>query len=147
MTNVVITLLFAALMAVSLGTAAVIGGREGRRVAALYLLAALATWGARYLWPLWNQPNLQVFIIDTALLVGLYIVTINSHRYWPIWFTGLHLLTVLSHLQALVAGIFGARLYFALESVWSLPKLLVLLIGVILDWEYRHERGRHHRRR
>src|SRR3546814_14303325 len=91
-------------MAVSLGTAAAIGGREGRRVAALYLLAALATWGARFLWPLWNHPHLQVFIIDTALLVGLYIVTINSHRYWPIWFTGLHLLTVLSPFQAIEIG-------------------------------------------
>src|SRR3546814_18072077 len=133
-------------MAVSLGTAAAIGGREGRRVAALYLLAALATGGARFLWPLWNHPHLQVFIIDTALLVGLYIVTINSHRYWPIWFTGLHLLTELSHFQELVAGILGARLYSALASVWSLPNLLVPLIGVILDWEDPPGRGRHHHR-
>src|SRR3546814_9480487 len=117
-------------MAVSLGTAAAIGGREGRRVAALYLLAALATWGARFLWPLWNHPHLQVFIIDTALLVGLYIVTINSHRYWPIWFTGLHLLTVLSHFQALVAGIFGARLYRSEEQTSELQSLMRISYAV-----------------
>src|SRR3546814_19829646 len=96
-------------MAVSLGTAAAIGGREGRRVAALYLMAALATWGARFLWPLWNHPHLQGFIIDTALLVGLYIVPIYHHRYWPIWFAGPHLLTVLSHCKAPGASISGAQ--------------------------------------
>jgi hypothetical protein len=133
-------------MLLSCGVAALLGGREGKCIAGLYITAAFGTYFIRLIWPSWNHPHLQVFIIDTLLLLGLLAVTLNSRKYWPIWITGLHVLTVLAFFQALVAGVFGYRIYFALESVWSVPKLVILLIGVILDREAAYERHSDKRR-
>jgi len=130
-----ISILFISLMLLSCGTAALLGGREGKCIAGLYIAAAFGTYFVRLIWPSWVHPHLQVFLVDLLLLIGLLTVTFTSRKYWPIWITGLHLLSVLAFFQAMVAGQFGYRIYFALESVWSLPKLVILLVGVLFDWE------------
>lgn len=135
-----ISILFISLMLLSCGTAALLGGKEGKCIAGLYLAAAFGTYFVRLIWPSWANPHLQVFLVDLLLLIGLTVVTFNSRKYWPIWITGLHLLSVLAFFQAMVAGRFGYRIYFALESVWSIPKLVILMVGVLLDWEAGHEK-------
>lgn len=137
-----IIILFATLLAVSLLTAATLGGREGRWITCLYLLAMLGTHYARLLQPLWAQPQTPVFVVDFLLLVGLVLVALSSDRYWPIWIAGLHVLTVAAYFEALAAPAYGYRIYFVLESFWSIPKLLILLIGVLLDWERGRERSK-----
>lgn len=141
-----IIILFATLLAVSLLAAATLGGSEGRWITCLYLLAMIGTHYARQMQPLWAQPQTPVFIVDAALLVGLVVVALNSDRYWPIWIAGFHLLTVAAYFEALAVPGYGYRIYFILESFWSLPKLLVLLIGVLLDWERDRERRRRKRK-
>ncbi|TPG18619.1 hypothetical protein EAH87_11050 [Sphingomonas koreensis] len=143
--------LFIALTIISCATAALLGGKDGRWIAFLYVSAVAATRVAYGYDSTWNNPQIPTMVIDIALLFGLMTVTLNSRHYWPIWITGLHLLTVAAHFEAMLAGSYGYRIYFLMESVWSLPKLVVLLVGVILDWEADRERGfrgwrRRHRR-
>lgn len=137
-----IGIIFLALVAVSCGTAALLGGRDGRWVAFLYLLAIVGTHYARRAVPSWASPHVPVFFVDLALLVGLVVVAMNSRRYWTIWIAGLHVLTVASHASVWFIGSFDARAYFVMESVWAPVKLVILLIGVLMDWSRAHERGR-----
>lgn len=137
-----IGLLFIVLMVFSCGTAVLLGGRDGRWVASLYVLAVIGTHFARRTGDSWDSPHIPVLIVDAALLVGLLAVTLNSRRYWTIWITGLHLLTVASHAQAWAVGTFSYRAYFVMESVWSPIKLIILLIGVLLDWEMGRDSAR-----
>lgn len=132
--------LFAILVLCACGTAAALGGSAGRWTALLYVSACLATNFAQYFNWNWAKPNHLVFAIDGALLVGLYVVALNSRRYWPLWLVGLHLLTVSAHVSAMIAPSFLWRVYFVLEVVWSLPKMGVLLIGVLADWRLDRER-------
>ncbi len=137
-------ILFTSLAVIACGTAALLGGPAGRWTAFLYLSACAATFGVSYVDWIWATPNYPVFAIDTALLVGLYAVALGSRRYWPLWLTGLHLLTVLAHVSAMLAPGYFFRLYFVLEVIWSLPKMAVLLIGVLIDWRRdRDEQPRH----
>lgn len=137
-----IGLIFLMLVAASCGTAALLGGRDGRWIAFLYVLAIIGTHFARVARPSWASPHLPVFLVDLALLIGLVAVAMNSRRYWPIWIAGLHVLTVTSHASVWVVGSFDARAYFVLESVWAPVKLVILLIGVLLDWDRDGEAGR-----
>lgn len=129
-----IGIIFIALAAVSCGAAASLGGRDGRWVAFLYVLAIIGTHYARMVEPSWASPHLPVFLVDLALLVGLVTVALGSRRYWTIWIAGLHVLTVASHASVFFIGSFDARAYFVMESVWSPVKLVILLVGVLMDW-------------
>ncbi|WP_242146956.1 hypothetical protein [Sphingomonas sp. BAUL-RG-20F-R05-02] len=131
--------IFLALAVACCGTAALLGGRDGRWVALLYGLAIVGTHYARLAVPTWASPHLPVFLVDLSLLVGLMAVALNSNRYWTIWIAGLHVLTVTSHASVWFVGSFDARAYFVMESVWSPVKLVILLLGVLLDWGRRHE--------
>lgn len=139
--------LFIALTIVSCGTAALLGGKDGRWIAFLYVIAVAATRVAFGINSHWSHPQIPVMMIDIALLIGLLAVTLNSRRYWPIWITAFHVLTVAAHFEALLVPAYGYRVYFLMESVWSVPKLIVLLFGVILDWEADRERTHRSRRR
>lgn len=134
-----IGIIFLALVAVSCGAAAVLGGRDGRRVAFLYVLAIIGTHYARLVEPSWASPHLPVFLVDLTLLMGLVTVALSSQRYWTIWIAGLHVLTVASHASVFFIGSFDARAYFVMESVWSPVKLVILLVGVLMDWGRGHE--------
>ncbi|TPG42378.1 hypothetical protein EAH79_00240 [Sphingomonas koreensis] len=134
-------ILFNTLTIISCAIAALLGGKDGRWIAFLYVSAVVATRIAFGYDSIWSHPQIPTMIIDIALLIGLLAVTLNSRHYWPIWITGFHVLTVAAHFEAMLAGSYGYRIYFLMESVWSLPKLVVLLIGVIMDWEADRERG------
>jgi hypothetical protein len=103
-------------------------------VAFLYVMAIVGTHYARAAEPSWANPHVPVLLVDLALLIGLVTVALGSRRYWTIWMAGLHVLTVASHGSAWFLGSFDARAYFVLESVWSPVKLVVLLVGVLMDW-------------
>ncbi len=133
-------MVFIAQVLMSCGVAALIGGWEGKWIAFLYLCAFGAT---RLIWLqpdfFWSDYHHIIALIDISLLVGLYAVALRSDRWWPIWIAGLHLLTVLSHIQAGLAPAFASRVFFALEVFWAPIKMLVLLLGALVDWKADHD--------
>lgn len=113
------------------------GGGPERWVAALLLTAAIASYllphvrGYTYFHVEWQR-----VAIDTALLAGLVAVSLAADRFWPLYLTAFHALTVMTH---------GVRAYdpavlpivYTRVAAWlAYPGLLLLVIGV----------ARHHRR-
>jgi hypothetical protein len=128
-----VALLFWGLVLLCGGFAAGYGGRAGRRIALVYFAACVATsWVTRDDLA-WLHPHLSAFGVDLVLLGALGWVALRSDRWFPIWFTGLHLVAVTSHLASIVAPAFSPKVYFLVQAVWSIPMLLTLAIGVALD--------------
>lgn len=102
-------------------------------MAGLLLGASFLTLAAQFLQDIVNDAIWPVMVVDLLLLLGLYWVAIHSRRLWPLWVTGFHLITMTTHLAVLLAPNFAIRVYIGLATLWSIPMLLVILVGVTLD--------------
>jgi hypothetical protein len=109
------------------------GGRDGLIAAALIAVAVLLSCAAEILNPRWTTINLSVMTVDIALWIGLLALMLRSRRYWPIWMAAAQSLTVASHLATLVTTSFAQKIYAGLATVWSLPCLLCMVLGIALD--------------
>lgn len=81
----------------------------------------------------WTGINVPLFITDTAFFVGLYILALRCRKYWPIWMAGLQLMCVLSHLGPLIDPNSSPAIYRALESVWMIPEMATMVLGIAKD--------------
>lgn len=136
-----IILLFWFLMLLCCFYAAVAGGRDGKWATAIIILASILTVPATFL-AQWGQTQLPVMVVDVSVLTAMYILTLKSRVYWPIWMTAFQLVSVATHFATLVSPSFTPLIYQGMESMWAIPGLLSMVIGISLD------RGRlEHRRR
>ena len=115
------------------GFATLFGGRSGRAIAIIYIVAVAATALVTRDPQAWANPHLPALAVDVILFAGLLRVALRSDRWFPLWFVGFHLVAVASHLASILAPGFAPKLYFLLQSMWSVPMLLTLVIGVALD--------------
>lgn len=83
--------------------------------------------------PHWSGTPFWLLLADTSFMVFLYALALLSRRFWPLWMAGFQLVTVATHVASLTGPAFLPRLYTAMSTLWSVPILLVMLIGVILD--------------
>lgn len=111
----------------------VYGGRDGQWLATAYLSGIILTKFAHAADRNWDHFHPIAFTIDVALFAALVLISLKSQRYWPLWIAGLQLAAVSSHLGALLVPVFAERVYFVLQSLWSLPQLIILVFGVSLD--------------
>lgn len=128
-----VPLLFWLLVFACCGVGARYGGRTGRWVAAIYVLACLATLVAWWSLSDWRRTHIPTFCIDLVLLVVLVAVVLKSRRWFPIWMCGFHLIAVLSHLASLFVSGYAFKVYFLLQGFWSVPILFAFAIGAVLD--------------
>jgi hypothetical protein len=121
---------------VALGTcmyAAWCGGKDGRWFAFFYLTACLLTLCATWINFDWSSVNWLTFAIDFGLWLGLAWLAMRSRRFWPIWVVGMHYITVTAHLASFFHGSAPVRAYFILATMTSLPKLLIVCVGIHMD--------------
>ena len=109
------------------------GGREARWITALIISAAVLSVPASYLDHGWSRTHLPVLGVDLLLLVGLIAMALRSKSYWPLWMAGFHLISVATHAATIAQPQLKPLIYFALQSFWSLPLLLVMVGGIMLD--------------
>lgn len=128
-----IAILFWLLTLLCCGYAILFGGRDGRWAAFLLLAASLLSLPPTLMDQAYANTELIIFAVDLSLLAGLYSLMLSSHRYWPIWITGFHLVAVVTHLSTMLVPSFTPQLYRAMGSFWAIPISLTLLIGVELD--------------
>ena len=128
-----IFLLYWLLVLLCCGYAVAFGGVDGRRITLAMVVGSLLTIPAADYGRGWAEIELYILLIDAAMLVVFYVLMLSSRRYWPIWVTGFHIPSVVSHLSTLLAPGFTPQIYRALETFWAIPMLLALLIGVELD--------------
>lgn len=130
---VIIPILFWLLLLVCCGYAAAYGGRDGRWAAAMLVAASVLTVPATLLGQSFGRTELALFAVDFALLCGLYMLMLKSRAYWPIWMVGFHLVAVVTHLSTMIVPEFGWKIYRMLETVWALPVLISMLVGIAKD--------------
>lgn len=99
----------------------------------IYVIACIATSLVTLRASDWIHPHLPAFTVDLVLLIALFWVALRSDRWFPIWFTGLHLVAVSAHLASIVAPGFSPKVYFIVQAFWSVPMLFTLALGVALD--------------
>lgn len=126
-------ILFSILLLGSCAYAWLAGGREARWITVLIISAAVLSVPASYLDRGWSRTHLPVLGIDMLLLVGLMAMALRSKSYWPLWMTSFHLISVATHVATIAQPQLKPLIYFALQSFWSLPLLLVMVGGIMLD--------------
>lgn len=125
--------LFTAFLLASCAYACLAGGKEGRWISLFVLSAALLSIPASYLDYGWFRVQLPVLVIDVLLLGGLLFVAVRSRRFWPLWMTAFHLISISTHVARIAEPHLPPLIYFALQSFWSLPGLLAMVAGIMLD--------------
>lgn len=128
-----IGLLFWLLTLLACGYAATFGGKDGKFAGALIVAASILTIPGEHSGLVWGAFELGVFLVDSALLAGFYVLTLKSRRWWPIWMTGFHFLAVTSHLGVLLASDFVAPIYFAAASFSAVTVPISMVAGIALD--------------
>jgi hypothetical protein len=135
--------------------AAVAGGKDGKWATAIIILASILTvpasqmerWGQTQIPAMlasvltipaseleqWGQTQIPVMIVDTATLLAMYALALRSRAYWPLWMTAFQLISVTTHFATLVTPAFAPRIYQGMESLWAIPGLLSMVIGISLD--------------
>lgn len=131
---------FWSLTLLTCGFAVAFGGRDGRWFALMFFASVLLTMPALLVGS-WQGTQLWLTIVDTALLMALIWLMLQSSSYWPIWAAASQLLTVLTHAATLLLQTFSERIYEGLSTVWVIPLLLFTLIGIELDRKARHDRA------
>lgn len=127
--------IFICLLVGACGYALARGHRDARIVAAVCVVASLASvmLASRY-----AAVETGVMLVDLATLGAFLWVALESARFWPLWVTGLQLTTVLGHFFRAVDPHLLPLAYAAALRSWSYPILIILALGV---WrEQRRER-------
>lgn len=122
------------------------GGRTALWGFALFVLAMIGTTIStdvvvrQSLGTTWTGVNAPLLLTDFLYFVGLYVLALRSRRYWPIWSAGFQLLCVLTHFGPMLDPATRPKLYRGLETVWIMPMILTMVIGI--DKDRRRTRGK-----
>jgi hypothetical protein len=136
-----IPLLFQVLVVACWGYALVYGGATARWAFLPFVFASIGTKLATFVgqsftrptMARWEQLNVPLLISDSIYLIGVAVIAYRTRKYWPIWSAGFMLLTVLAHAGPLLDPTSNPRIYRALESVWAVPMLITMVIGIAMD--------------
>jgi hypothetical protein len=126
MTNI---LVFNLLLIAACGYAGIVGGAPERWTAAIFLVAAFASYVAPY--ERFREVELALLAIDVVTLIALVSVAVRADRYWPLYVSALQLLTL---------GIHGVKAYQPALVHWmyggasgkiAYPMLVLLAVGAL----------------
>jgi hypothetical protein len=122
--------LFWTILLLTCGYALWKGRSDERLVAAVCLLASLAT--KLVISPLtqrYQGVESGLMVIDLTVLAAFLFVALRSNRFWPLWVAGLQLTMSTSHVLKAIELDLLPRAYAAAAIFWSYPILLILAIG------------------
>ena len=74
------------------------------------------------------------FLLDWVILLAIWFFALTSDRYWPIWFASMQTLTVVTLAIAQTQTGTPHSILLNLAGFWSLPALMMMAWGTILDW-------------
>lgn len=102
------------------------GGQDERIGAASFVLASLASSV-----PIANYTHVELWFLTVDLAVAVYLVWLLAHSkaYWPIWATGFHLVTVVTHLSVWVQPDILPLAYATFGNAWTYLVLMSLIWG------------------
>lgn len=116
------------------------GGRPERTIAVAMVIASFATPIAQ-MRPLSNNPDVGVFAVDLALLAVMIWVSLRSDRWWPLFATAFHLISVAIHIVKLTRPDTAQAIYATSRIAFSYLSIYALGAGVLeLEWRRRRQR-------
>ena len=77
-----------------------------------------------------KQFELWMLVSDTIVLIALLLLALRSVRYWPLWATSFHTITVMTHIAALLNPASVPRAYLMLQGFWIYPMFIAILLGI-----------------
>lgn len=81
----------------------------------------------------WSGVNLPLLGTDAMYFFGLFVLAVGYRRYWLVWSAGLQLACTVTHFGPLIDPATNAKLYRGLETVWILPMMLIMVVGIRTD--------------
>ncbi|WP_265564547.1 hypothetical protein [Sphingomicrobium arenosum] len=114
------------------GYAFVAGGRDEKVVAAVSVIASVAS--LLVIQPLdqrYDGIEVGVMAVDLFVLVAFTAIALRSERFWPLWVAGLQLTTSFSHAAKAANITLLPQAYAAAARFWVYPILLILLVATI----------------
>ena len=109
-----------------------IGDPSDRRAMIAIFLTALATSAAGVLFD-GTDRQIAVRVVDLLLLAYMIWFAMNSHRFWPIWFAGIHATATLIGIAALVLPDARAPVLYLASAAWAIPAMIVMVVGLLID--------------
>jgi hypothetical protein len=117
----------------SIAFAAIFGGRTGKAAALIFCIANNLSIWATSINPDWKGTSYSMMSVDCLCFLALMVLAMTSNRYWPIWALGLQLISVVTHVATIIDPLIFPGIYDSLSGFWSIPILLVMVWGTILD--------------
>jgi hypothetical protein len=77
----------------------------------------------------WTSVETSIFAVDVVALAVWMAVALAAERFWPIWFTALHVIAVAGHAVKLAEPDLMPWGYNFAIAFWSYPMLLILAGG------------------
>jgi hypothetical protein len=122
----------------SIAFAAIFGGKTGKAAALIFCIAnSLSIWATSFS-PDWKGTSYAMMSVDCLCLIALMALAMTSNRYWPIWALGLQLTTVITHVATIIDPFIFPGIYDSLSGFWSIPILIVMVWGTILDRKHQN---------
>ena len=124
--------IFWAILLGTCGFALWLGRSDERTVAAVCLLATIAT---QFVIPppqeRYSYLDLELVLIDLVVLGAFVAVALRSDRFWPLWISGLQLTISISHVLKAIDQDLLPRAYAAAAVLWSYPILMIIVVGTL----------------
>ncbi len=112
---------------------ALYGGRTGRWLAAIQFVMAVASAILSSTASDFVALQPRMLALDLVSLGLKLTVALRSNRQWPIWVAAFQLDTVLAQTAILLSPVFRNEFYYAMATIWAMPTLLVMVVGLALD--------------
>lgn len=127
--------LFNLVLLVACGFAIWLGGAPERWTAIVFLIGAVAT----FLLPFqhhisWHTVHVMILIIDIGVLIALVAIALRANRFWPLYVSALHLITIAVHGVKAFQPSLVPWMYAGASGKIAYPMLGLLAIGV---WRHR----------
>lgn len=108
------------------------GGRPERLVAIIMLVGSfLSIPAAHMIATIWQSPEFGILAVDLVVLGLLMSLALRSDRFWPIWITAIHFVSVAIHFATIVEPTIIPRAYAMAQGFWAYPMLVVLMFGTM----------------
>ena len=85
-----------------------------------------------------SASSVYVILIDALILIVALCIMAKSDAYWPVWFSGFHLIAVSTGLACILFPSSLPGIYADAAGFWALPALLALVIGTLADHSARN---------
>lgn len=83
-----------------------------------------------------------ILTIEFISLIGKVAIALMCEKKWPIIVAGLHLNTVSFQMSAALSPDYLSKALYGLSTVWAIPVLVVIVLGIILDRDWEQNRQR-----